>query len=310
MIKIYSLKYRIKYFKIIILSLLFFFLYISYNYDIVNVCLCVIGKKENLYVNEYINHYKKLGYRHIFLYDNNDINDEKFEDVLKGYIKKGLVSIINYRGYRGLLNHPQFEAYYDCYEKYNNKCQWISFFDFDEFLELIPKNMKINTFLNNKRYEKCEDIKINWLIYSDNNLVYYENKPIKERFDSPLYNTRVNIHIKSTVRGNLKFNYWNNTKNPHTSQNEFISCSSSGNLIKYDSPFNDPPDYKFAILRHYHTKTIEEFCNKIKRGRATRKVDFNQKEEILSRLKMFFSINSKTKEKLKVIHNQLNISIK
>ena len=37
----------------------------------IKVSLCVIGKKENLYVNEYINHYKKLGYRHIFLYDNN-----------------------------------------------------------------------------------------------------------------------------------------------------------------------------------------------------------------------------------------------
>ena len=40
---------------------------------------------------------------------------------------------------------------------------------------------------------------------------------------------------------------------------------------------NDPPDYKFAYLKHYHTKSIEEFCKKIKRGRATRKEVFNQK---------------------------------
>lgn len=308
MIEIYILNFRIIYYKYIILSSFIFVIYISYYYNVVNVCLCLIGKKENLYVNEYIKHYKELGYKHIYLYDNNDINEEKFDDVLKKNIKKRFVSIINYRGYRGILNHPQFEAYYDCYENNNKKYKWLSFFDFDEFLELIPKNMKINELLNNKRYEICDNIKINWLIYSDNNLIYYENRPIKERFTQPIYNTQINIHIKSTVRGNLKSNYWNNTLNPHTSENKFISCSSSGNLIKYNSPFIDPPDYKFAVLRHYHTKTIEEFCNKIRRGRATRKVDFNGKE-ILDRLKMFFSINKKTKEKFQVIYEQLNLSI-
>ena len=100
---------------------------ISYCYNVTKVCLCVIGKKENLYINEYINHYKKLGYRHIFLYDNNDINEEKFEDVLKREIKYGFVSIINYRGYRGKLNHPQFDAYYDCYEKNKKNYSMINF---------------------------------------------------------------------------------------------------------------------------------------------------------------------------------------
>ena len=203
--QIYILKFRNIYYKNIILSLFFFFMYISYYYGVnVNVCLCIIGKKENLYINEYIKHYKELGYKHIYLYDNNDINEEKFDDVLKKNIKNDFVSIINYRGYRGILNHPQFEAYYDCYEKNNKKYKWLSFFDLDEFLVLKPKNMKINKLLNNKRYEKCDNIKINWLIYSDSNLVYYENKPIKERFTQPIYNTPINIHIKSKFFG--KFN--------------------------------------------------------------------------------------------------------
>ena len=295
-------------FTLIIIILLDCFIVFSYFHNVIKVCLCVIGKKENLYVNEYINHYKKIGYNHIYLYDNNDINEENFEDVLKKEIKFGFVSIINYRGYRGLLNHPQFDAYYDCYEKNNKYYQWLSFFDFDEFLELKPRNMKINKLLKNKRYGKCDNIKINWLIYSDNNLIHYEKKPIQERFTSPVYETKGNIHIKSTIRGNLKTNYWNGTKDPHTSQNFFSSCSSSGKSIKYNSPFNDPPDYSFGFLKHYHTKTIEEFCNKIKRGRATRKLDFSQ-QELLFRIKMFFSINNKTKEKIEIIKNKLNISI-
>ena len=248
MVQIYSFKLRIKYIQIIIIIIFILFIFISFLYNSTKACLCVIGKKENLYANEYIDHYRKIGYKHIFLYDNNDINEEKFEEVLKKDIKKGFVSIINYRGYRGLLNHPQFDAYYDCYEKNNKKYQWLSFFDFDEFLELIPNNLKINKFLNNKRYNKCENIKINWLIYTDNNLIYYENKPIKERFTLPLNNARDNIHIKSIVRGNLKLNYWAGAKDPHTSQNKFMSCSSSGKIIKYNSPFNDPPEYNFVFF--------------------------------------------------------------
>ena len=308
MIKKYKFKRKIIFFKIFLIYLMIALIIISFFHRVIKVCLCIIGKKENLYANEYINHYKKLGYKHIYLYDNNDINGEKFEDVLKKEIKYRFVSILNYRGYRGLLNHPQFEAYYDCYEKYNKKYEWISFFDFDEFLELIPNDININKFLSNKRYEKCENVKINWLIYSDNNLIHYEKKMVEKRFISPNFITNQNNHIKSTVRGNLKYNYWNNTNNPHTSPNKFLSCSSSGKSIKYNSPFNEPPDYKFAFLKHFHTKTIEEFCNKIKRGRATTKLDFDQ-QYYLYRIKIFFSLNNKTKEKLEIIHKQLNVNV-
>ena len=53
------------------------------------VCLCVIGKKENLYAREFVDYYRKIGYNNIFIYDNNEINDEKFEDVINNEIKEG-----------------------------------------------------------------------------------------------------------------------------------------------------------------------------------------------------------------------------
>ena len=110
--------------------------------------MCSIGKNENLYIKEFISYYKKLGYNKIFLYDNNDIDEERFEDVLKNEINKGFVSLINYRGFRGSNINPQLNAYKDCYEKNNLKYDWLSFFDIDEYLELIPSSLKINNFLN------------------------------------------------------------------------------------------------------------------------------------------------------------------
>ena len=53
---------------------------------------------ENLYAREYVNHYKKLGYSHIYIYDNNDINDEKFEDVIQDEIDSGFVTIKTLEG--------------------------------------------------------------------------------------------------------------------------------------------------------------------------------------------------------------------
>ena len=55
----------------------------------------------------------------------------------------------------------------------------MSFFDIDEFLELTNNN-KMQEFLDNERYENCQKIKLNWLIYSDNDKLYYENKLVRE----------------------------------------------------------------------------------------------------------------------------------
>jgi len=42
-----------------------------------------------------VNHYKKIGYDKVFIYDNNDIGEEKFEDILNEQISNKFVEIIN-----------------------------------------------------------------------------------------------------------------------------------------------------------------------------------------------------------------------
>ena len=63
-----------------------------------NIALCAIAKNENLYIQEWVKYYKDLGISKIFLYDNNDVNGECFEDVLNNYIEDKFVVIENYRG--------------------------------------------------------------------------------------------------------------------------------------------------------------------------------------------------------------------
>ena len=44
------------------------------------VALCCIGRLENQYAVEFVEHYKKLGFDKIFVYDNNHSDEEYFED--------------------------------------------------------------------------------------------------------------------------------------------------------------------------------------------------------------------------------------
>ena len=130
-------------YKIIFLLFLFFNIFFSLikKKQKKFIILCVIGKNENLYAKEYINHYKNLGFNHIFIYDNIDINDERFSDILHNEIESGFISIIDFIGYKSYSNSTQIEAYYDCYKRNNRDYNWLSFYDFDEYLELIPKNI-------------------------------------------------------------------------------------------------------------------------------------------------------------------------
>lgn len=233
--------------KNIILLIILLFLIIILKYSTFNnkqnlrkniinlkICLCAIGKNENLYIKEFVEHYKKIGYNRIFLYDNNDIDDERFEDKIKTEIDKGFVKIINYRGYKGKLKNPQLEAYKDCYERNNKYFNWLSFFDIDEYLEFNPQYLKAQHFFNKSIFNFCKIIHFNWLFYINvNNSLYYENKPLKKRMTKPLFDLKINRHIKSTVRGNLSHNYWKYANNPHTSINNFTTCSSSGRIITF-----------------------------------------------------------------------------
>ena len=220
----------------------------NYKRESLRVCLCAVGKKENLYAKEYVNHYMKLGYSHIYLYDNNDINGEKFEDVLQEEIKSNFVSILNYRGVIG----PQLQVYEDCYEKNNKNYEWLSFFDLDEFLDIKPYANNIQEFLSNKRYENCTTLKINFLFYSDNELLHYDNRPLQERFTAALPEHGSNSVIKSTVRGGLYPNYWSLKFNSHTSLFKCNSCNSYGEKVDYKA-MNFAPALKYARLKHYYT---------------------------------------------------------
>ena len=114
------------------------------EYHRVKVCICTLGKSENKYINEFVEHYKNYGIDKIYLADNNDINGEHFEDKIKKYIDNGFVELSNWRGVRGNGEFLYYKIMDNCYQKHQKNFDWLIFYELDEFLYLKNFIMKIS----------------------------------------------------------------------------------------------------------------------------------------------------------------------
>ena len=254
------------------------------------IIICTIAKQENKYIKEFIEHYRKLKITKIIIYDNNDINGENFEEILKSDINNNFIKVINYRG----LHQPQFIALNKCYKEYKNIYEWIAFFDIDEFL-YIKNYTNIIEFLSLSKFNKCQSIIINWKYYGDNNQLYYEPKPLRERFIKEYNVEKIKKNnyyysaAKSIIRGglNLKWGVF-----PHFTYNT-INCRADGSII---NNYFSPPQYSNAYINHYITKSTEEFIEKLKRGDVMIIPDQNYIKERINNY--YFLFNQITKEKI------------
>jgi hypothetical protein len=114
-----------------------------------------MGKRENLYAKEFINYYIKLGVDKIFIYDDNDLNEESFMDVFNKLGEyKNFIEI-----YKNVstIKH-QSNAFTDCYNKNKYNFDWFIMIDMDEFLVIV--NDALKNYLLQSVFKKCDFINI------------------------------------------------------------------------------------------------------------------------------------------------------
>jgi hypothetical protein len=254
---------------------------------------------ENDYIRFFVEYYQHLHFDKIIIYDNNDPDGEKFEDVINDYIQSGFVEIVNFRGRKV----AQTQAYQDCYDRFNKQYDWIAFFDVDEFLTFSDDSMDIHRFLNQKKFLPYQLMHINWRVYGDSDLLDNDGRNVVERFVEPLPDDNpVNRHIKSLIRGGLSYLKWK--KNPHTPASYgYHCCNPLGESVIGKSPFMDY-DFCVVYIRHYTTKTIGEWVkNKMKRGTPDKP---DECWKLYLNLDTFFSYNRKTDEKLLYAESIIN----
>ena len=101
-------------------------------------------------------------------------------------------------------------------------------------------------------------------MYSDNDLLYYENKLLVERFNTSLFDDPSNRSKKSTAKGNLPINFLKKSGNPLTALTQYINCNSPEERVSVDSCHIVPPHHEFAYIKHCAVKTIEVFAIKLR----------------------------------------------
>ncbi len=268
--------------------------------------VCCIGKNENRYVREYVDWYKEIGVTNICLYDNNDVDGERFEDVIGEEIKNGYVIYNDWRGKKNC----QLDAYQDCYDRFGKEYDWILFIDCgDEYLDFMEP-MKIQDYLTLPQFVNFDEIHINLMTFGDSDVADYKEGTLLERFPEPIpydtpvaYNFPENCHVSTIVRGGLEKVEWKGVT--HTPSNPLRCCNAIGVSVDPTSPFTFPYNFDLAFFRHYTTKTAREYAWKMQRGFPDQLWDGSRIKNLVET--RFFRTNKITKEKVDILSEELNI---
>ena len=143
----------------------------------------------------------------------------------------------------------------------------------------------------------CQEVLVNWMCMTDSNLVKYDDRPLMDRFRTPMpfdrpvqYNFPDNCHVKAIIKGGLNVVFGGN---PHTPDTPLVAYNASG--IRCENRPWQPIDYTIAHLRHFTTKTAEEYCNKLAKGTPDRTYDVF----LQTYVGRFWGYNERTEEKVK-----------
>lgn len=223
--------------------------------------VCVCAKNENNTIREWIQYYLNLGFDTIIIGDNND--DDTLEYIIGDFIKNNDVELYDFRGE-------------DCFqlEFYSEVCKegdykWCAFFDADEYLEL-------NCYSDIKQFlatinEDC--VLFHWLMYGSNGRTLHEAEyQVIRTYTVPVCPISIfpeNMFIKSIARGGV-FNddCWFNGSHLPCSDTKTITYNIGGVRVTNGGVEYQffPICYKCGYIRHYYTKSLEEWEEKASRG--------------------------------------------
>ena len=257
-----------------------------------------MAKNEHLYIKDWMNHYLRIGFDKIYIYDNDDPGTKSIKRYLPQTDK---VEVINIRGRKEKnLHHKVFTEFYKTY-----KFDWCLFCDVDEFLSGVQN---IHIYLSLPQFRNASQIRVKWRLFGDDNKITRDmNKPVYCCFHKVITSSlsrdlkkKSNLENqgKAFVRGGLPNVVFHS---PHYACYYDINHIIPSILPSGRQCFSRvviKEDYRFEslFLNHYMTKSLSEFINqKLNRNDAV----FN----VSLKLDYYWRINKKTKEKLEYLKN-------
>lgn len=230
------------------------------------VIVC-IAKSERDYIEEFVKYHLALGFKHIYLYDNEDI--PTYELLLQKYKDNMKVIHFPHNNYHKGVQYVALDHFVANY-LIQDKITHVAHIDLDEFI-VLKKHNNICDFISEYIVDDCHGIGMNWRFFGSSGRTEQSADPLTLRFT--MCSQKGDQHIKTLFK-TVNFKNYTNCHYPNLT-NGYIK-STTQTII--DGPFNPTPDFSIIQLNHYKCKTLPEFKYLRNRGRAD--LNYNVHEDV------------------------------
>jgi hypothetical protein len=220
------------------------------------VIVC-IAKKEEDYIEEFVVYHLALGFKHIFLYDNEDV--PTYENLLEKYKENVTFIHLPFNNYNKPVQYMALDHFVNNY-LFSTDITHVAHIDIDEFI-VLKKHDNICEFIEEYIVDDCQGIAMNWRFFGSSGKTEKTNEPVTKRFTK--CQEKGNNHIKTLFKKDNFISF----RTCHDVYLSFGHIKTTNKSIVRDA-FNDNIDFSVIQLNHYKCKTLPEFRHIRTRQRA------------------------------------------
>lgn len=149
------------------------------------------------YLKEWVEYHHMIGVDHFWLY--NDASTDNWEEVLRPYIKKGIVEVFYWPAGKPDWVPRQMEAFRDGIRRGVGTTKWVALIDQDEFI--LPMQDRSITECLKKHFSKAPAVYVNWRNFGTNGICVPRGLPLLSRLTACSIKRHSRNHVgKSIVR--------------------------------------------------------------------------------------------------------------
>jgi hypothetical protein len=248
-------------------------------------CVLATARNEGLYLLEWLAHHKALGFKHFFIYSNNNLDGS--DDLLRALTEAGEIVWTN--NIVGSGTKPQWKAY-------NHALQftpeildfdWTLVIDLDEYFSLNRDFfLTIDHYLDWAERTEVDVICFNWFVVGSNGETHWRDAPLRKRFPSSPSTLSPGSAASRFIKSMFRTNRFPVSMPHHPigyREDRFIMKASSSRPFIFDPAqgqgMSVDTDCRLAWISHYFYKSNEEFVFKFSRARgddpATQEPEFS-----------------------------------
>lgn len=237
-------------------------------------CVLATARNEGLYIVEWVAHYKALGFEHLFIYSNDNIDGS--DAILSALAEKQEITWIQNKIRPG--GAPQLKAYNHALQILPEilNYEWTLVADLDEYLNFNPDIFgSVQDYIAWASVVKVDCIAFNWAVPGSNGESHWRDLPLRRRFPSRNRPQDIGFHYSPLVKSMFRTSKFPVSMPHHPlpfKDENFVFRSASMRPYVFNENEGQGQSTKIDVhnawMTHYFYKSNEEFLVKFSRSRG------------------------------------------